>query len=126
MTVVDESDRDDDEEHRDDGFGRGEPCGDGELPSSAPAGGEANETRQSKAQDKGKKKKGGAQKKKGGVGPAQLKRGLRWDEDEHHRFVEVSSAQHWRREMKRVQRHGSGHRGRGVGQKAWNVADVCI
>lgn len=117
VVVVDESDRDDNEEDADDNFSGGEqPCGDGEPSASAPAGGgEANEKRQSKAQDKGKQKKRGEKKnKRQGLGPSRPKTGLRWDEGEHQRFVEVRYVRRRTgdREMRRVQRHGSDH---GVG-----------
>eukprot|EP00903_Cladosiphon_okamuranus_P008851 g8475.t1 len=86
VVVVDDSDGDDDKEDADGGdFGGGEPCtdNDGEVYASAPpAGGEGNEQRQSKKQDNGKRQRKSKDKK------LAQRRGLKWDEDEHQRFIE--------------------------------------
>eukprot|EP00752_Nemacystus_decipiens_P016237 g14517.t1 len=95
VMMVDESDRDDDEGNAGDDLGGAEPHEDGQLPAPAPAGGgEANEKLHNKRQDRGemkKKEKGKKENQTRDLGPrrpSKLRKGLRWDEDEHERFVE--------------------------------------
>lgn len=119
VVVVDESDRDDDdEEDADDDFGGDvEPYGDEELRTSALPGGMTSGQRQRKKQDKRKQKGGGANKK---PAPAQSRRGLQWDEDEHERFVQVGvyvRHRHWRREMRGAQECCCEHSGGLSGQR---------